>query len=411
MVEFKIAIRYIFSKHTFNFISIINFISLCGIMIGVAALIIVLSIFNAFQNIAVKQIVGYDPHIKIEKIEKKDEFDSFIKDKILTNNKIESHSYISETRIICFKNGISRTARLNSVLENQNKYFSNFEPNILIGNMNLQNDDILPKIIIGAGLADALRVMTGDTIFLTNAAEIERSILINTLPSTQKVLVSGIFQTNVKDYDINFVIGSELISESLLQENLIKSKYYAIRLKNIDDIDFFISYIQNEFEKRKISAKISNWKDLNREYYNVMKFEKMSTTFILGLIILVAIFNVFASLTMTIIEKKKDISILRAIGGNIRFIQRIYLYEGIFVGFVGSVLGGILGLILCYGQISYKWFRIDTNKYIMDSIPILIDYSDVLLVVIFSFLLSVLATIYPAWKSGNISLIESIREE
>jgi lipoprotein-releasing system permease protein len=114
---------------------------------------------------------------------------------------------------------------------------------------------------------------------------------------------------------------------------------------------------------------------------------------------------------MTIIEKKKDISILRAVGGSGKFIQRIYLYEGLFVGFIGSIFGGLLGLALCYGQIAFKWFKIDNTKYIMDAIPILINYSDVIAVVLLSFVLSIIATIYPAWKSSKINLIESLREE
>jgi lipoprotein-releasing system permease protein len=380
-------------------------------MIGVAALIVVLSIFNAFQNIAIKQIVGFDPHIKIEKIIQKNEFENFRRNILEKNQYIERQAFISEFRIICFKNGLSRTANLYSSDKSNFSYFSNFESNLIIGNMKLNGNRTIPSVVIGAGLADAMRTLPGDTLFLTTASEIENSILSNSLPETQKAIVNGIFQTNVKDYDYNFIFGNFDLSRILLKNKFDKSMVYQIRIKKLNELDDFYEKLKFEMSNSGIKSHITNWKELNKEYYNVMKFEKMSTSFILGLIILVAIFNVFASLTMTIIEKKKDISILRAVGGSGKFIQRIYLYEGLFVGFIGSIFGGLLGLALCYGQIAFKWFKIDNTKYIMDAIPILINYSDVIAVVLLSFVLSIIATIYPAWKSSKINLIESLREE
>lgn len=409
MTELKIAIRYIFSKHSFNFITIINFLSLIGIMIGVASLIVVLSIFNAFQDIAVKQIIGFDPHIKIENISSYPNFNTWKKRYLDNDKSIESQTTISESRLVCFREGVSRTANLNTVDINKISFFSNFESNLIIGTINFYGNDIIPKVFIGAGLADALHTLTGDTLYLTTASEIENSILSSTFPKTEKAVVTGIFQTNVKDYDYNYIFGTFGLSNALLKDNFNKSLVYSIRLKDINKLDAVYNQIKLELPNNKLQ--LTNWKNMNRAYYNVMKFEKMSTTFILGLIILVAIFNVFASLTMTIIEKKKDISVLRAIGASQKFIQRIYLNEGLFVGFIGSVFGGILGLLLCWGQINFKWFKIDNTKYIMDSIPILVKYSDVFAIVILSFVLSILATFYPARKSAKIDIVESLREE
>jgi lipoprotein-releasing system permease protein len=380
-------------------------------MNGVAALIVVLSIFNAFQNIAITQIVGFDPHLKFEKISDYQKFYSFKEKYLLKNNLIEKQALTSESRIVCFRNGISRTTNLITVNEKDLSYFSNFETHLVIGNLKLNTPSYLPNVVIGAGLADALRVLPGDTLFLTTAGEIESSIISHSFPLTHQVTVIGIYQTNVKDYDYNYIFSSNILSEILLKSKYTKSLVYNIRLKDLDLMDKMYLDIKTKAKDKNLDFKLISWKDLNKEYYNVMKFEKMSTSFILGLIILVAIFNVFASLTMTIIEKKKDISILRAIGGHGKFIQRIYFYEGIFVGSIGSICGGILGLILCYGQLYFKWFKIDNVKYIMDSIPVLINYSDVLAIVILSFVLSVIATAYPAWKSSKFSLIENLREE
>ncbi|OGU55831.1 MAG: hypothetical protein A2X64_11355 [Ignavibacteria bacterium GWF2_33_9] len=410
MTELKIAIRYIFSKHSFNFISIINFLSLIGIMIGVAALIVVLSIFNAFQDIAIKQIVGFDPHIKVDKVNELKNFDYWL-NKNVHDDLIENKAIVSESRIICFKGAVSRTANLQAVEPNNENLFAPFDKNMIMGGVKFNGNPAITNVLIGVGIADALHVMVGDTLFITSPQEIENSLLSMSVPSSSKVFVSGIFQTNVKDYDFNYIFSINPLAKNILGDNFDKSLVLQIRLKDIGNLDKFYSKFKSKLLKQYPNAQITNWKNLNQEYYNVMKFEKMLTSFILGLIILVAIFNVFASLTMTIIEKKKDISILRAMGATKNFIQKIYLYEGIFIGIIGSVFGSILGLILCYGQIYFKWFKLDSAKYIMDAIPVQINYFDVISVTLLSFLLSVFATIYPARKSGNLEIIETIREE
>jgi lipoprotein-releasing system permease protein len=407
-IELKIAIRYIFSKHSFNFITIINLLSLIGISIGVAALIVVLSIFNAFQSLAIKQIVGFDPHIKIEiknSINDSNKLVAYLKSKAI----VQSFALTSEGKAVCFKDNKVRVINLLSVSQTDTKFFDNLKDFFILGNNNLSiiRKDGLPKILIGAGLADAMKVLNGDTLTFINPSDIEQTLLTLSMPNLSQAIIEGVYQSNIKDYDYSYAFSTFTLSNRIFGDKFANSLMYEIRLKDLK----FLESFTNELKKSFPDAKISSWKDLNKAYYNVMKFEKMATSFILGIIILVAIFNVFASLTMTIIEKKKDISIMRTIGATQRFIVRLYLYEGLFVGFIGSIFGGLLGLFLCWGQINYKWFKIDGTKYIMDSIPILINYTDVIATVLLSFLLTTLATIYPAKKASNINIIEMLREE
>jgi len=129
------------------------------------------------------------------------------------------------------------------------------------------------------------------------------------------------------------------------------------------------------------------------------------------LIVLVAVFNIFSSLTMTIVEKRKDIAILRAIGAKANFIRKIYLLEGSIIGIIGAISGGIIGLALCYGQIHYKWFKIDSTKYIMDSIPVLVRYSDVIAIVLISILIAILSAYYPSIRASKFTISDNLREE
>jgi lipoprotein-releasing system permease protein len=401
--HFKIALRYIFSKHNFNFITIINFLSLIGIMIGVAALIIVHSIFNAFQQIAIDQIIGFDPHIIIKTNSETDYHK--ILSSFSTDKNVSSIASVNENRIIAVKGKTARMVNLLAIEDSTNRYLRKLRNTIIVGTTSLLTTESIPRVLIGSGLASAYDVLVGDTLALTTPKEIEGNLLSFSLPDVNNVIIEGIFQSNVKDYDYSYIFANQQIYPSLLEKNDKFSIY--IKIKNIDDL----IKMQKLFKNKFVNASIFSWKDLNKEFYGVMQFEKMATTFVLSIVLIVAIFNVFASLTMTVLEKKKDISILRAMGATSMFIRKLYLWEGITVGILGTFLGATLGVSLCWGEQSFKWLKLDASKYIMDSIPVELNYLDVLLIMLLSLFLTFSATIYPAYRASKLNIIDSIREE
>lgn len=400
--EIKIAIRYIFSKHQFNFITIINFLSLIGIAIGVASLIIVLSIFNAFQSIAIQQIVGFDPHITIS-ADSKDY--SQIKEKLRKIPEIQSIANVHERRVISLNQSTARVVNFLTIDTTDKEYLDNFRSSMIMGNVTFQGLTNMPKVLIGAALADALHVLVGDTINLTTPKDIETSIVGMNIPNIRQAVISGIFKSNIKDYDYNYIFTTYKIFDEN-QSNHNNQKLF-LKVHNLDELDKTVKQIKQMHP----NIELQSWKDLNKEYYGVMKFEKLATTFVLGLILLVAIFNVFASLIMTVIEKKKDIAILRAIGSTEKSIRLIYFFDGAIIGTIGSFIGGLLGLTLCYLQINYKLFAIDASKYIMDAIPVEVHLFDVLMIVLFSLLLSFLVTLFPSYRASKLNIVESLREE
>lgn len=400
--EIKIAIRYIFSKHQFNFITIINFLSLIGIAIGVASLIIVLSIFNAFQSIAIQQIVGFDPHITIS-ADSKDY--SQIKEKLRKIPEIQSIANVHERRVISLNQSTARVVNFLTIDTTDKEYLDNFRSSMIMGNVTFQGLTNMPKVLIGAALADALHVLVGDTINLTTPKDIETSIVGMNIPNIRQAVISGIFKSNIKDYDYNYIFTTYKIFDENISNN--NNQKLFLKVHNLDELDKTVKQIKQMYP----NIELQSWKDLNKEYYGVMKFEKLATTFVLGLILLVAIFNVFASLIMTVIEKKKDIAILRAIGSTEKSIRLIYFFDGAIIGTIGSFIGGLLGLTLCYLQINYKLFAIDASKYIMDAIPVEVHLFDVLMIVLFSLLLSFLVTLFPSYRASKLNIVESLREE
>lgn len=399
--EIKIALRYIFSKHQFNFITIINFLSLIGITIGVASLIIVLSIFNAFQSIAIEQIVGFDPHIIINSSKSNSKE---LKSSIRENLNVKTIANVNEMRIVSLNENTARVVNFLTIDTKDKEYLDNIRSSMIMGTVSAIGISNMPKILIGAALADALHVLVGDTINLTTAKDIETSIIGMSLPNFKQAIVGGIYKSNIKDYDYNYIFS---LYDVFVDDQPTNQSKLFIKVHNLDKIDKSVKQIKAIYPKLEIQT----WKELNKEYYGVMKFEKMATTFVLGLILLVAIFNVFASLVMTVIEKKKDIAILRAMGATDNSIRKIYFFDGAIIGFIGSVAGGLLGLLLCYLQIEYKLFAIDATKYILDAIPVEVHLLDVFMIVFFSLILSFLVTIYPSYRASKLSIVESLREE
>lgn len=400
--ELKIAIRYIFSKHQFNFITIINFLSLIGITIGVASLIIVLSIFNAFQSIAIQQIVGFDPHI-IVSVRDKSKLPEIQKN-IEKLPEVKNTAKIYELRAISLNKNTARVVNLISIDTANRNYLDSFSEYMIMGTISPIGVSAFPKVIIGAGLADALHILVGDTINLTTPKEIEKALVGLQSPEFKQAIVGGIYKSNIKDYDFSYIFTFYNINQELISQNNHK---IFIKIADINQLE----NVARKILQTNPEIQLTTWKDLNKEYYGVMKFEKMATTFVLALILLVAIFNVFASLVMTVLEKKKDIAILRAIGSSQQLIKKIYFYDGAIIGILGSIMGGILGLLLCYLQINYKLFKIDASKYIMDAIPVEVHLVDVILIISFALILSFAVTIYPSHRASQLNIAESLREE
>jgi lipoprotein-releasing system permease protein len=267
----------------------------------------------------------------------------------------------------------------------------------------------LPGIIIGSELSDKLKVLPRDTITLMSPSLIESTFLnLGQKPGIQAV-ITGIFSTHAKEYDQIYAYSSDVLGIKLFKAPPESAHSIDIRLKNFNDVEKVKSELEQFFIDKGVI--IQSWYDLHRELYNILRFERYASFIILSLIIIIAIFNVLASLSMTVVEKNVDIATLKAIGGSNRLIQRIYMAEGFIIGLISTIVGALLGLGFCYGQIHFQWFKLDTSKFLIQAIPVSVYANDVIVVCIFSLLLSFLAAIYPARRAARTIIAKAIREE
>ncbi|HEY9187108.1 MAG TPA: FtsX-like permease family protein [Ignavibacteria bacterium] len=405
-IESFIAWRYLKSKRKMGFITIISLISIIGVMIGTAALIVVLSVFNGFNGLVTSLLVGFDPHIRIEKPKNENISNLDSLERIISGIKeIKSFSPVISEKAMIITGQINRVIIINGVDDKKIGEVSGVKNKIINGKFEFDDNSELKSIVLGLTLADRLGVIKGDTVFLVSSSGMDNSILQFSNPKVMKLKVIGIFESNNKDYD-NFYA---YISLSAAKE-LFDTDYSTIEVR-LNDINNSLK-VKKEIENvLPAGFTVLTWYDLHKDLYSIMKIERWVAYIILCLIIAVATFNILGSLTMTVIEKKRDIGVMISFGFTKKKIARIFMLQGLLVGVIGTVLGCLLGLILCILQIKFGLFPLDPNIYIISALPVELRWTDFIYVSFASILICFLATIYPSRRAANLLPIDAIRWE
>jgi lipoprotein-releasing system permease protein len=406
--ESFIARRYLVTKRKARFISIITLLSVIGITIGVAALIIVLSVFNGFNSLVTDILVSFDPHLRIEAAEGGAIPDYGTVSQVLeTDKRIAAFSPAVSGRAMMIVRNINRIITVRGVEQDRAAEISGLDESLVLGRLYLNRPDGSDGIVLGIGLADRLNAMIGDSVTIISPVGMEAALTRFGQPVVRRYVVSGIYESRNQDYDSHYAFVS--ISSARRLFNLVEDiTGVEIRLHNFQQ--------SNTVKKDLLAAlgagySVHTWYDLHRDLYSIMEIERWAAYIILSLIIAVATFNILGSLTMTVIEKRRDIGVLKSMGATNREIVRIYLLEGILVGLIGSILGSILGYLVCYVQIHYHVFPLDPTVYIIPALPVKIQTTDFFTVGGAALLLSSIAALYPARRAARISPAEAIRWE
>lgn len=407
-LEKFIAKRYLISRHKLNFITIISFLSIAGITIGVAALIVVLSVFNGFGSLVTSYLISLDPDLRIVfKSESTDILHNEIEEKLNSLNEIKSFSPFVSGKVLALNRGKTEVINLRAVELGKINQLYDFDKLTI-----LTKSDLSEKpgdgIFIGIRLADKLEAVSGDSITIVSPANIEGVILQGSIPLTKKFLVKGIFYSQNNEYDESLAIADLIIGQQLLG---FKNSFEGYEIKLSDRA-------KSEEIKNKLStlidnetAEVNTWYDFHKELYSVMQIERWVAYILLSLIIAVASFNILGSLSMSVLEKKRDIGIMKSFGVTETSILKIFLNEGILIGIFGTLFGVMLGYFVCWLQISYNIYPLDPTMYKIDSLPLEIRISDFFFVAGASMLLTFLAALFPARRAAKVDALQSIKWE
>jgi len=406
-VDRIIARRYLFSKRTIAFVNVISYISIIGVTIGVAALIVVLSVFNGFGSLVTSLLVSFDPHLRIESVKRTDasNYDRLVQ-YLQSQDQVTGFAPFVEGKALVVSRGITRVINIRGVDPDRIGKVSGLKDKIVLGSASLEGADE-NGIVLGMALADRLGSVVGDTISIVSPSGVEIALLQMGQPLIRRFRVAGIYETNNKDYDsyyayVNLEAGQTLFG---LKKQI---DGFEVRFTDLSYADPFKTKLEKQFGKE---FRIMTWFDLHRELYTVMQIERWSAYLILCLIIAVASFNLLGSLTMTVIEKRRDIGILKTMGITNKIVARIFLLQGLVVGVVGALLGTAIGLGVVYVQKHYHLFPLDPTVYIISAIPVEVRWLDLVFVTFAAIVLCLLASRYPAKRAAHLVPVEAIRWE
>lgn len=412
-LELLIAFRYLRSKRKEGFISVITLFSFIGIIIGVATLIIVMSVMNGFHHELVGRILGINSHITIQSYQK-DSIKNYpqIIDNIKQLPNIKSVNPMVESQVMFNSKFGSSGGLARGVKRDDLEKKELIKNNLIAGKFysNLDKD----KIIMGSNLAQNLNLTVGDKVKIISATT-NKTILGN-IPRIKTYEISGIFQTGLYEYDLTMIFMPFKAAQIHFKHKDSAShiEIFGNDLKLISDIKYDIyKILKNDIT----SLNINDWQDANRSFIDALKIERTVMFLILTLIILVAAFNIISSLIMLVNDKKKNIACLRVMGMTRSNIVKIFLIAGGMIGFFGTILGLIIGVLFSKNINAIKEAidnmtqstLFDPAIYFLSHLPSKVFISDVILIVLMSIFISFFATIYPALKASKTNPAEILK--
>ncbi|MFH1714820.1 MAG: lipoprotein-releasing ABC transporter permease subunit [Elusimicrobiota bacterium] len=400
--SFFISWRYLFAKRKQVFISVISVISILGVALGVAALIVTLSVMNGFQTDIKKKIVSVNPHIIV--VDPRNE-------EILEYEKLEDTiSVIKEVEGVApfvYGQGMLKNGRQSDgvVL----KGISAQEINVTSVFDKIKHGSFLTKdikdVVIGNELAKKLDAYVGDEIvFISPGASITS---FGKVPRWTKLNVVGIIETGMYEYDAHLALVNIETAQSVFEIGKGITGL-GVRIKNMYDADMVSKRIMTRLDN-KVWTK--TWLRTNSSLFAALKLEKMVMFIILILIIIVASFGIISSLMLMTMEKTRDIGILKAMGLNQNKVSRIFMYEGLCIGFIGTFMGVVLGLGLVYILDKYKFIDLPADIYYLTTLPVQVRWMDISLIIVCSLIISLISTLYPAYKAGKLDPSVALRYE
>ncbi|MDT8440416.1 MAG: lipoprotein-releasing ABC transporter permease subunit [Desulfuromonadales bacterium] len=413
--ELFVSLRYLRAKRKQTFISVISFISIAGVTLGVAALIVVLAVMTGFHDGVRKQILGNIPHVLVQQHGEELADAGAIIEKIRGLSQVlDAQPFVSKEAMLLSNRNVAAVNVKGVVAGNKvfRQAFLTLDGAAVEALLD-RSDAALPGIVIGLDTATSLGVALGDTI--------------NVIPPMFTITPFGMIP-KMKPFQVVGIVS---------QRGGFLDTYFAyIDLgvaQTFFDLGERVSGVEVEVagfgQAGPVAAQlrasygypysVRSWEDMFGSFLSALKLEKLGLFIVLGIIVLVAAFNIATTLIMVVMEKHRDIAILRSLGATSRSIMKIFVLEGLIIGTLGTLLGTLLGLLLAKNAdpiikgleelLRVKIF--EESVYGMDTFPSVVNSADVLAVVLVAMGISLLATIYPAWRAARMDPAEALRYE
>ncbi len=406
--EIFVSLRYLKTRKRYGTLSLNTFISIAGVVIGVATSIITLSIMTGFQGYFRDKILSAMPHIVVMEYT-----GTGVKDQESLKNKVERVAHVKATTpFIYAQSMLTSNDRMQGVVVRGIDPKTEARVTDLAKNMTLgtladlsKSGGEKPRIIIGEDLARKLGVSVGETITMVNPLGEETAIGI--VPKMRKFVLAGLFDAGMYDYNTGFVYIALAEAQKFFE---MPGRVSGVQVR-VDDI----------YQADRIAAAIQasagypfytrNWMEMNKNFFSALLLEKIGMSLILVVIIVVASFNIIGTLTMIVMEKSREIAILKSMGSPAQSIMKIFMFAGLAIGSLGTAIGAIIG----YGAVTIitrtDIISLPKDVYQIDHLPLSISGLDVLVISLTAIGISFLATLYPSWQAAKQDPVEVLRYE
>lgn len=393
--------RYLVGRQRQAFITLTTGLSVAGVTVGVMALIVVISVMAGFEADLTRRILGINPHIEITRSGADWEVMTGIADRVATDPDVADAGAVVSAQAMIRSSGGTAGARIQGILPEHAGYLAEFCDGLFRLTSPPANDASPgPAILLGRDLAASVGALPGDIVYLVSPVGLISPM--GHLPMARRFRVAGFINTGMYEYDGALALvnaaqalrlsGAEVAVHARLQE-ADRSDRVAERLSGLLGPD----------------TVVRDWRTMNRNFFFALKLEKTCMFLLLSLIVLVAAFNIAGSLIMLVMEKTRDIAILKAMGATDRVVRSIFVFRGLAVGLMGTLLGTAAGVGLCLALKRHEFIRLPEHMFLTSTIPVRMNPADMVLIAVAAVVLCFLATLYPAGRAARLNPVEALR--
>ena len=404
--ELFIALRYLLARRKQAFISLISLISTIGVAVGVMALVIALALMTGLQGELRDRILGSTAHVYVWKSGGIEDYRAEVARLSRIDGVIGAGPAILGKALISTDRGDAFISLkgIDPALEPNVTDIGRAMQRGSLGALAPATDDDLPGILLGRNLAEQLGVAVGDTVtLLTPQGTLSPMGMI---PRSRRVRVAGIYTLGLYEFDAAYGFVSLEFAQRLLGK--AAPDLIELRVADIEDAPSISSRVPRELGGDYVSQ---DWADMNEALFSALWLEKMAISITIGLIVMVAALNIIASLVLLVMEKSRDIAILKTMGTSPRRVMTIFMLQGLVIGVVGTTAGASAGLALCWVLDRYRLIQIPMDVYQIAYVPFVVQPLDFAVVVISAIVICFLATIYPSRQASRLDPVQALRFE
>lgn len=420
--EFFVSIRHLSARKSQKFISLNSWISMAGVGLGVMALIVVIAVMSGFSNDLRDKILGTNSHVVVSNINQTtvENYNSIL-EKVLSVAGVTAAAPFIINQVMLINGDRVSGVVVRGVDPEKEGTVSDLEKNMIIGSILdlkvnlpfLEDKKNRTGIILGKELSRKMGVVVGDVVSMVSP--VSRITPVGLIPRMKLFKVVGVFESGMYEYDANL---SFVLLKSAQKFFSMKDAVSGIEVR-VDDIEQAGNIATAIQKKLGFPYHARDWMSMNKNLFSALKLEKIVMFIILILIIFVAAFNIISTLFMLVMEKAKEIAILKSMGASRKSIIKIYSYQGLIIGLVGTFLGCAAGFIIVpnlneivgFIESVFGIVAFPSDIYYLDRLPSEIQYMDSFLIVIFSIAICLIASLYPAWRASKLDPVDGLRYE